>query len=181
MGRGLGPSDDGGTSQSCCPAGRPRALTPAPFAGPQASSHHHVTQAGRLPLQDKLGCSVERCCVHIHSAPAQLPGLTGSTSSLRPQESHTSNVDTWSSPGAGPGGLPHGGGRWEGWELGMQRKGRRDRETPKIEPHRKIRPQDTVPREELPFLEHVAYVGFSSSCFMCLASLRLAFAIPLSS
>ena len=66
-------------------------------------------------------------------------------------------------------------------ELGMQRKGRRDRETPKIEPHRKIRPQDTVPREELPFLEHVVYVGFSSPCFMCIASLRSTFAIPLSS
>lgn len=123
MGRWLGSSDDGGRSQSCCPAGRPRALTPALFAGPQASSHHHVTQAGRLALRDKLGCSVEGCCVHIHSAPAQLPGLTGSTSSLRPQESQTSNADTWSSPDAGPGGLPHGGERWEGWELGMKRKG----------------------------------------------------------
>ena len=37
MGEHLGPSD-GGTSQSCCPAGRTRALTSAPFAGPQASS-----------------------------------------------------------------------------------------------------------------------------------------------
>ena len=40
-------------------------------------------------------------------------------------------------------------------ELGMQRKGRSDGETPKIQPHRKTRPQDTVPWEEITSLEQV--------------------------
>jgi hypothetical protein len=38
-------------------------------------------------------------------------------------------------------------------ELEMQRKGRRDGETLKIQPHRKIHPQGIVPREEITSLE----------------------------
>ena len=40
-------------------------------------------------------------------------------------------------------------------ELGMQTKGRSDGETPKIQPHRKTHPQDTVPWEEITSLEQV--------------------------
>ena len=40
-------------------------------------------------------------------------------------------------------------------ELEMQRKGRRDGETLKIQSHRKIHPQDIVPREEITSLEQL--------------------------
>lgn len=40
-------------------------------------------------------------------------------------------------------------------ELEMERKGRRDGETLKIQPHRKIHPQDRVPREEITSLEQL--------------------------
>lgn len=60
------------------PPSRPVALTPAPFAGPLATSDHHVAASGGwIPIQVKLGCSLGRCRVHTHWPSVQLPRLSG--------------------------------------------------------------------------------------------------------
>lgn len=87
-----------------------------------------------------------------------------------PRKAKPSNTDAWSSPDVGPGGLAHGGGRWEGSG---------DRETPKIQPHRKVHPKDAVPREELTRLALVCKAPPSLLSVHQLAGTGLA--IPLSS
>lgn len=151
-GRGLGHFD--GVTRSHRAAGSPG--PPSPQAGPWLSLPPHwqalwhrlvttgLTQAAALHIQDKLGCSPEE------PAPAgRQPSSRAGWMPLAPRgprNAKASSADTWSSAGAGPGGWPQGGGQWEGRADGVQRKGRRDTEPPKIQLHRKRHPPGAVPR-----------------------------------
>lgn len=134
------------------PPSRPLALTPAPFAGPLAMSGHHVAASGSwTPHSRKAGLQPGKVPRPHPLAFSPAPRAVWTLPPPRgPRKAKHSNMDAWSSPDVGPGGLTQGGGRWEGSG---------DRETPKIQPQWKVHPQDAVPWEELTFLELVYMSG----------------------
>lgn len=128
---------DGRTSKSGYPPGRTPALTPVHFAGLSASSDHQVADLGSwTPAPFKI--SRATAWIGTVSAPAwpqhSLQSYLGRTWSPRPQESQALKHGHLELSRCRPG--------WTapGWRIGMQRKGRRDRETPQI----------TAPQEDIP-------------------------------
>lgn len=173
VGRGLG-HFDGGKSQSCCP----------PPTKPARGSHSSPICRPSGHIRSPRGC-LRRLDPHSSEAglqPGQVPcphPLAFSPAPRAvwtllpprgPRKAKPSNTDAWSSLDVGPGGLAHGGGRWEGSG---------DRETPKIQPHRKVHPKDAVPWEELTRLALVCKAPPSLLSVHQLAGTGLA--IPLSS
>lgn len=121
-------ASDWRTSWSCCPPGRTPALTPTPFIGLLASSDHQVADLGSWTPP----CKISWATAQIGAVPTPTWPQRSSQSYLGPtrspssQESQALKQGHLELSGCRPRGIAPG---WREGRIGMQTKGRRDRET----------------------------------------------------